>query len=366
MPLYKVDQDILNMIKYALAVYKFRNYLSGFGHLSAYLVGLCFERIIVLTGTKFSELNEKTKRGKDLMVPEVIRFLKRHGQINSEEERVLRNCWNFRSRVMHKGSNMRGDELTRQTKRVLRKICTMVEMNFEEHLANIEFENILKFGERELKKGPFKMITDSDFDEFMSLYAKCSALQMEIDRNLDLPLHPEELSEFVPTTGGIWLPWVTHRIPTKRAHISRATLGLTFTPSNVRIGLDFGSKAHFFKKQYYRLLLERKLGVELRKLESSNREYSFFDTVWYYHIRRPQPIEWYFDPNKKHAWIKRIKAAQIKILNQKPMTGNDLLIGKIVGRDSEEFPRLLERLPEEAINIFHEIYPILAKIESER
>lgn len=64
MPLYKVDEDILNMIKYALAVYKFRNYLSGFGDLSAYLVGLCFERIILLTAAKFSELDEKIKRGK--------------------------------------------------------------------------------------------------------------------------------------------------------------------------------------------------------------------------------------------------------------------------------------------------------------
>ena len=365
MPLFKLDQDTLNTIRYALAAYKFRNYLSGFTELSAYLTGLCFERIIIQTGRKFPELDEKVRRGRYLRVEEVIIFLRNHGQIGREEEGILRGCWNFRGDIMHGVSGMSKDEIAKGTKKVLRKICSMVKIGFEEQLESMEFEDILRFGERKRQVARFRKIVASDFCEFNRLYDKCFAFQQELHRTLSLRLLSEEISEFVPNTGGIWLPWVTRKIPPRRAHVHRVTLGVTFTPNNIRIGLDFGSRAHKFKKKYYELLSERELDEELQRLQRENKPYSFYDTFWYYNIRNIRPIEWYFKADDKS--IQEIKSAleEVKLLNVKPMTANRLLVGRIVSRESKEFPRVLEKLFEVVSSAFNEIYPIITKIESE-
>ena len=326
--------ETMRLIRYALAIFKFRKNLSGFKDLSAYLAALIFYKIAI-------------KRW------------------------IHKELTTFRNKVMHDGpKTVTEDEI----EAALRAICHIANLNYEQEMNNVDFEDILSFGERgisyeeivKLKRYPIHIV-DSDFDEFYNLYKKARALAYQLQEEIgpSIGLILEEISEFVPTTGGIWLPWVTRKVPPRRAHMSRATLGVTFTPTNIRIGLDFGSRAHQFKMKYYELLVKRKLNEELRRLRLSDKGYAFYDTFWYYNIRNPRPIEWYFKGEAIQN-MREIRSAleEVKILNGKPMTSNKLLIGKIIYRDSQEFPKALETLFKEVCDTFNEMHPILTKIES--
>lgn len=256
-------------------------------------------------------------------------------------------------------------------------------------------------------------IVDLDFDKLDKLYKKACVLahqlRNEIRRSMGLIL--EEISEFAPTTAAILLPWVTKKILPYRAHEYRAFLGVTFTPSNIRIGLDFGSRAHLYKEKYYKLLLKRELEEEVKSLYeldkqyllseayntkepfSSYRRYCFYDTFWYYHIRNLREVSWYGESYetwtstrlgkirdvgkalfpyflplfKPSPFIKSEIERALKELQQqtgKSMTGHRLLVGRVIKRDSEEFPKVLRNISNEITNTFREIYPILAKIEA--
>ena len=360
MPLYAIDDEITKMIRYALAIFKYRDYLSGFGELSAYLTSLSFERVILQTGAKFG-LDKKMGMFR-YEINDVIHFLKNKGQISEYEHRKLLFCRDFRNRVMHRGISTTEMQ---DVKKVLKTICEMIGLVFDEELEKREFEDVLAFGKRPIVKHEFSTIKDSDFDEFSSLYKKSLSLHSRLEKPLSkLNLKPEEVSEFVPTSGGIWLPWVLKEAG-GRSHIKRASLGVTFTPSNIRIGIDFGKKAYRAKQQYYNLLLENKLDEMLSELASA--DYLFYDTYWYYHIRNLREIGTYFGLSReeaKHQLKIALEEVYESLKNGKLMTGNKFLIGKIFSRGTEEFTSIIEKLPETITAIFGDLRPLLMKIEN--
>ena len=366
MLLFEANEETRSIIDYSIAVFKWKERLSGFEELAAYLAGLCFTKVIVQTGRKFEELLRKHELGKDLEVDECINFLSRKQQIDSDLERELRILNRIRNRIMHVGAKSVN---VKDVERVLRKTCSLVDICYEEELEKKDFEDVLAFGDRVEPLKPFEKIVASDFDDFSGLYDKCHGLKVKIQEELvnsgELGLLPEEISEFVPTTGGIWLPWVTQKTPPERAHIHRATLGVTFTPNNIRMGLDFGSRAHRFKLKYYKLLLGRILEEDIRRLWLSDKRYCFYDTFWYYNIRNRRSLEWYL----RDTEMQRIRDAlkKVEMLNGKPMTSHELLVGKIIdarNRESKGFHKTLEILVKEVCNVFNDIRPILTNIES--
>jgi len=360
MPLYTANVETLNMIRYALGVFKYRDYLSGFGELAAYLASLSFERVILQTGAKFG-LDKKFGMFR-YEINDVIYFLKNKRQIDENEHRNLLFCRDFRNKVMHRGVNT--PEM-QDTKKVLKKVCEMVGLVFEEELEKREFEDVLTFGKRPFIKREFSSIQDPDFDDFDTLYEKSLSLHFHLEKHLSLlGLKPEEVSEFVPTSGGIWLPWVL-RESGGRSHIRRATLGITFTPSNIRVGIDFGSKAYRAGQRYYTLLLENKLDEILSKLVDS--DYLFYDTYWYYHIRNLRNIQTYF--GSQQGEVKRQLQIALEEVNEnfnrrKLMTGHKFLIGKIFYRNTTEFTKVIENLPSTINTIFSDLQPLLEKIEN--
>ena len=75
------------------------------------------------------------------------------------------------------------------------------------------------------------------------------------------------MSGFTYDVGSIWLPWVLNPGNDPRAHIRKASLGVIFTPLNVRIGLDFGPKAHRHREEYYKMLLNGELDDFVNNLQ---------------------------------------------------------------------------------------------------
>jgi len=355
MPLYYADTETLNLVKYALSVFKFKDYLSGFDDLSAYLVALTFERIVIKTARKkFPQLEELSLTG-------VLDFFRKKRLIDEETNRRLRFCRDFRDKVMHQGSK---SVSVRETEDVLRELCGMVEIDFAKEYERREFEDILAFSERKVKPRQPIEIHDSDFNEFIVLYEKCLSLQYALVSILaPLQLVPEEISEFVPTSGGIWLPWVVGKAG-KRSHMKRMSLGVALTPYNIRIGIDFGSKAYRPKEQYYTLLIERGLDNSLRRL---NDNYLVYNTYWYYHIGDKMKLHQYLELSSSSIIKKRIEDSLIEVQTKNeegaPMTGHKFLIGKILDRGTPEFEQSLRNLRAEINETFSDLRPILESVE---
>lgn len=359
MPLYATNNETINMIRYALSVFKHREYLSGFSELSAYLASLSFERIILQTGNRFGL--DKEFGVFRYEVTDVINFLKKKQLINEDEYKKLVFCRDFRNKVMHKGATTTEIQ---EIKKILKTLCEMTGLVLEEELEKREFEDILSFGKRPIVKREFSVIQDSDFDDFVKLYEKALALHFNLERPLSLlGLKPEEVSEFVPNSGGIWLPWVLGESGS-RSHIRRATLGITFTPNSIRVGIDFGSKAYKAKQQYYSLILENKIDEVLSKLAESN--YLFYDTYWYYHVRNLRAIQTYFNSPLEIKHQLRIALEEVKesLNRSKSMTGHKFLIGKFFQRSTIEFAKVIESLPKTISDIFSDLQPLLEKIEN--
>jgi len=268
----------------------------------------------------------------------------------------------------------------------------------------------------------FFKITKYDFDTFDRLYKKAHKLALEIQGNVEeeLGLTLADISEFVPSSGAIWLRWAKGKDSSERVHTRKALLGVTFTPCDIRMGLDFGSNAHQPKRKYYELLLERKLEEEIRALYELDRQYfrsktasvtvssasrlkkpptsrtrpgyCFYDTFWHYHIRNLREVSWYgesstgwmlsrtgmirdveealfpyflpyHEPCPLLAWVIEKALKELQQQGEKPMTGHKLLVGRVIKRGSEEFPKMLGNISNEIVNTFRELSPILARIE---
>lgn len=363
MPLFEVGQDTLNLLTYSLALYRFKGYVGGFEDLAKYLATLALEKMIVQTGRKFPEFKNLNPAWTDVRA--IVRFLEKNKQIDHAEASKLHQYMDFRNSIMHAGNQMTADQIDRGTRELLRFLCNKVGKDYDEELEKRTLEDISTFG----KEGPpeiagFKRIVESDFDNLGNLYKKCSGLQQEIGKNLlRVGLYPVQKSGFTLDTGSIWLPWVMCNQKDRRAHISRASLSVIFTPTNVRIGLDFGSGAHEHRAKYFDMLLKKEIEAELRQLQSSGTEYSFCDTFWFYYIRNVRPIKWYFDFDQEKE--KEIREALSETWRRKGefLTGNKFLLGRVVDRDSKEFPNILENIVEESAKTLGELLPILAKIE---
>jgi len=207
-------------------------------------------------------------------------------------------------------------------------------------------------------------IVDSDFDDLEVLYEKCKNLHFRKLTILlsSLRLEPEEMSELIPTSGTIWLPWVARQAG-DRSHTRTIVLGVNFAPNFVRIGIDFGSEAYKAKETYYTLLLKGKLDSQLSKLTN---DYYFIDTFWYFNIRDLRLIREYW-PSKIDEIRPKIETALeetiVRRKAQAPMKGHQSLMGKVFKRGTKEFSDFLIKIPETIQSVFCDLFGIVKQVE---
>jgi hypothetical protein len=256
---------------------------------------------------------------------------------------------------------------------MLKAVCSMAGYDLKRVMEEITYEQL-----RQLRDEVFKIprfprepdildqrdICDSDFDDMEILYKKCEFLHFKKLEKLLSPLHlqPEEMSELIPTTGTIWLPWVARQAG-KRSHIRTIVLGANFAPNSMRIGIDFGSEAYDAKIAYYTLLLDGKLEAQLAKLVN---DYYFIDTYWYFNIRNLRPITDYFSPKIDEIRSKirmALEETKTRSYTQAPMKEHQFLIGKILKRGSKEFNDFLTQMPRNIKDIFCDLLNIIQHVE---
>ena len=355
------DQDTMGMIRYVLALQQYKEYLVGPQNLYEYLCAVSFNRVLIQTGLKFPKFQKDNPS--EVRAYEVIRFLEQKSHVSSTKAQKLREYMDFHDSLMQTSSQTAPRKANPVAKEILRFLCDEAGLNQDEELKNRTFEDIATLGTRQSSPNEnYEKLVESDFDNFDKLYEKCSALQLEIEKRLSPTLRFAQISGFTPNTGGIWLPFVMRETNDTIAHINGPSVGVTFTPMDIRVGLNFGSQAHKHRIKYYEMLLNGELINEFESLNRKDTGYCLCDTFWHYHIRNLQSLQWCLTLYSSTKTTIESAIEETKQLEGTPLTANKYLIGKVIKRRPEDFSYVINGVVDEISKTLNELYPTIERI----
>ena len=361
MSVFVFDQDTISIIRYILALQRFKEYSVGPQGIDEYLCAVSFNRVLIQTGLKFPKFQKENPT--DIRVNEVIRFLEKKSYISPTTAQKLREYMDFHDSLMNTNSQTAPKKAKSKAQEILQFLCIEAGLDQDEELKNRTFEDIATLTTRQSAAGEsYEKVVDSDFDNFDKLYEKVPALQLEIEKRLTTPLRGAQISGFTPNTGGIWLPFVTKGTHDNRAHIDRASVGVTFTPVDIRIGLNFGSQAHKYKIKYYEMLLNGELINEFESLNRKDTGFCLCDTFWHYHIRNLQSLQWCLTLYGSTKISIENAIEETRQLEGTPLTANKYLISKVIKRSREDFAYVLNGIVDEISKTLNELYPTIERI----
>ena len=362
MSVFVFDQNTIGMIRYILALQHFKEYLAGPQGIDQTLCALSFSRVLIQTALKFPKFQKENPS--DIRMNEVIRFLEQKNHIDSAAAKKLREYMNFCDDLVRTSSQAAVDMADPKAQEILMFLCNEAGLNVDEELENRSFEEIVNLDTGSSSANmAYEKLVESDFDNLDKLYRKCPSLQLEIEKKLSVPLRRGHMSGFTPFTGGIWLPFVIAKTLDNRAHIDRASVGVTFTPINIRIGLNFGSRAHKYRIRYYQMLLDGELTGEVESLNNKDKGYCLCDTFWHYHIRNIQSLQWCLALYSSTRIALERAIEETKQLEGKPLTVNNYLISKVINRRPEDFAYAINGIVDEISTALNDLYPTLALID---
>jgi hypothetical protein len=361
MSVFVFDQHTIGMIRYILAIQRFMEYLAGPQGLYENLCAASFNRVLIQTGLKFTKFQKENPC--DIRVYEVIRFLEQKSHINPITAQKLREYLDFHDSLMKNTSQTTLKKVNPKAQEILRFLCAEAGLDQDEELKNRTFEDIATLGTKLPSANEnYEKLFDSDFDNLDKLYEKCPALQLEIGKKLTASLRSAHISGFTPNTGGIYLPFVTLETQDNRAFVERASVGVTFTPVDIRIGLNFGSQAHKYRIRYYEMLLNGELMNEFESLNRKDTGYCLCDTFWHYHIRNLQSLQWCLTLYGSTKIIIENAIEETIQLKGTPLTANKYLISKVIKRSREDFAYILNGIVDEISKTLNELSPTIERI----
>ena len=362
MSVFVFENDTLEMIHYILAMQHFKDYMVGPQSLNEYLCVITFEKVLIQTGLKYPKFQKENLR--DIRLYDVVRFLQQKSLISPILANQLSEYVDFHDSLILNGVKTAPEKTNPKAQELLQFLCTAAGKKREEELKEITFEDIVTLRTDQSSENRKYEIVESDFDNLDRLYEKCPFFQREIEKRLTVPLKRAQISGFAPNTGGIWLPFVTSEIPDKRGLIERASIGVSFTPTDIRVGLNFGSHAHKFRIKYYELLLNGELMDLIESLNRKGTGYCLCDTFWYYHVRNIQSLQWLLTLYGSTRIAIENAIEETKLLEGNPLTANRYLVSKVINRRPEDFTYVVKGLVEEISKDLNELYPIIALIDN--
>ena len=362
MSVFVFDQDTLAMIRYILALQRFKEYSVGPQGLDEYLCAVFFNRVLVQTGLKLPKF-QKENPG-EMRVYEIIRFLEQKSHISPTTAKKLREYVDFHDSLLYTSSQTGIKKTDPKAQEILRFLCTEACVDQDEELKNRTFEDIATLATRRFPVNEkYEKLVESDFDNLDKLYEKCPALQLEIEKKLTTSLRGAQISGFTPNTGGIWLPFVTLETPDNKALVDRASVGVAFTPIDIRVGLNFGSQAHKYRIRYYEMLLNGELMNEFESLNRKDSGYCLCDTFWHYHIRNLQSLQWCLTLYSSTKMTIERAIEETRQLEGTPLTANKYLISKVIKRRPEDFAYVNDGIVDEISKTLNELYPTIERID---
>jgi hypothetical protein len=361
MSVFVFDQDTIGIIRYILALQRFKEYSVGTQGIDECFCAISFNRVLIQTGLKFPKFEKENPR--DIRVFEVIRYLEQKSYISPTTARKLREYVDFLDPQMNTSSQTTPKKTNPKAQEILRFLCTEAGLDQDQELKNRTFQDIATLTTKQSAADEnYEKLVDSDFDNFDKLYGKCTAFQLEIEKKLTPSLRSAQISGFTPNTGGIWLPFVTFETHDNEPLVDRASVGVTFTPVDIRIGLDFGSQAHKYRIRYYEMLLNGELMNEFESLNRKDTGYCLCDTFWHYHNRNLQSLQWCLTLYGSTKINIENAIEETKQLEVTPLTANKYLISKVIKRSREDFAYVLNGIVDEISKTLNELYPTIELI----
>ena len=362
MSVFVFDQDTIGMIRYILALKRFKEYSVGPQGVDESLCVLSLNRVLIQTGLKFPKFQKENPS--DIRVYEVIRFLEQKSHISPTTAQKLREYMDFHDAIIRTSSQTTPKKPNPKPQEILQFLFTEAGMNQDEEIKKRTFEEIATLNKKPSPANEtYEKLVESDFDNLDKLYEKCPDLQLEIEKRLTTPLRGAQISGFTPNTGGIWLPFVMLETNDNRAqHIEWASVGVTFTPVDIRIGLNFGNQAHKYRKRYYELLLNGELINEFESLNRKDTGYCLCDTFWHYHIRNLQSLQWCLTLYGSTKISIENAIEETRQLEGTALTANKYIISKVFKRSREDFPYILNGIVDEISKTLNEMYPTIEHI----
>ena len=362
MSVFVFDQNTIGMIRYILALQRFKEYHAGPQDLQEFICALSFNRVLIQTGLKFPKFQKENPE--EMRVSEIIRFLEQKNHISYTTAKKLKEYIDFQNSLIHTSSQTAPTKANPIVQEILSFLCTEAGLDQDEELKNRTFEEIVTLGTKQPSSNEkYEKLVESDFDNLDKLYEKCPALQLEIEKRLTAPLRGAQISGFTPNTGGIWLPFVTTATSDNRAQVNGPSVGVAFTPIDIRIGLNFGSQAHKYRIRYYEMLLNGELMNEFESLNRKDTGYCLCDTFWHYHIRNMQSLQWCLTLYGSTKMAIEGVIEETKQLEGTPLTANRYLISKVIKRRPEDFAYVIDGIVDEISKTINELYPTIAHIE---
>ena len=349
------------MISYILALQRFKEYSVGPQGMDEHLCAVSFNRVLVQTALKFQKFQKENPR--DIRVYEVIRFLEQKSHISPTTAQKLREYLDFLDSQMITSSQTTSKKTNPKAQEILRFLCTEAGLDQDQELKKRTFQDIATLRTRQSTSNEnYEKLVDSDFDNFDKLYEKCPALQLEIEKRLTTSLRGAQISGFTPNTGGISLSFVTLEKHDNRTLTDEASVGVTFTPVDIRIGLNFGNQAHKYRIKYYEMLLNGELMNEFESLNRKDTGYCLCDTFWHYHNRNLQSLQWCLTLYGSTKINIENAIEETKQLEGTPLTANKYLISKVIKRSREDFAYVLNGIVDEISKTLNELYPTIEQI----
>jgi hypothetical protein len=350
------------MIRYLLALQCFKEYSVGPQSLDEYLCYVSLNRVLIQTGVKFPKFQKENPE--DVRVGEVIRFLEQKSHINTTIAKKLREYIDFHGSLLQSSSQTALKKANSKAREILQFLCTEAGLDQDEELNNRTFKDIVTLGtKRSAANENYEKLVESDFDNLDKLYLKCPALQLEIEKKLTTSLWGDQISGFTPNTGGIWLPFVTSETPENKSNEDRASVGVAFTPVDIRVGLDFGNQAHKYKLRYFEMLMNGELLNEFEALNRKDTGYCLCDTFWHYHIRNIQSLQWVLTLYSSTKMTIEKVIEETRQLQGTPLTANKYLISKVIRRRPEDFTYVIDGIVDEISKTLNELYPTIELLE---
>lgn len=360
MSVFTFDKETVEMIRYLLAMKRFKEYSIGPKGIELHLCTLALQRVLIQTGLNHPKFQKENPR--DIKTADIVKFLQQKNLVNLTVATELTEYLHLQDAFMRTGAQFVSEASYAKANELLGFLGTEAGIELEKETKQREFEDIATMRTGQPTENGTYEIEEADFDSLDMLYGKCAWIQKEIEKKLAVPLKPAKISGFTPNTGGIWLPFIPKEASEKRGQIDGAYLCVAFTPTSIRIGLEFGVQAHKDRIQYYDLLLNGQLSSEVETLSRKATGYCLCDTFWHYNIRNIQSLQWCLTLYGSTRLAFENAIEETKGQERKPLTAHRYLISKVIDRRPEDFTYIVRGIVNEASRDLNELYPVLAII----
>ena len=200
-------------------------------------------------------------------------------------------------------------------------------------------------------------------DDFRNLYFLREKVQLwasTLDssfRKKNLGYRLDSISRVNATSGYIWVAFLTDP---RRKKVEQGSYSLTFTPLQLRVGLEMGGRSREVREVYYQKFLRGELDELFAEMVTE--EGRFIDTFWYFNIRQSVPIKDYLEDknNTRERFREKIRKAAKRISGENLYTWNVLLPAVLLSPSSfsseaDKIDRLVNSLAETVKKILSRI-----------